>query len=155
MRLTDTEKKVIDLEIEKLNYEVDVIYSNSVLEHVSINDIKPLIQNLTDLLKPKGKMIHRIHLEDHKNISNDPFGFLSIPEKQYPPLVQSKRGNRVRKSKWLEVFNNIEGLQNKLFYEWIRKDRDIPSTIDKSIGYKNEEDLLVSHIGIYSEKQSI
>jgi len=68
----------IDLAQEKLNFPVDFIYSNSVLEHVPCEDIPFLLKNISSDLNPGGMMVHCIHLEDHKDILNAPFDFFSV-----------------------------------------------------------------------------
>jgi hypothetical protein len=142
----------VDLAKNKLGIAVDFIYSNSVLEHVAVDDIEALLRNLSDDLKPNGTMIHRIHLEDHKSISGNPFGFLGIPEKNYSRALQSKRGNRIRRTTWLKIFNDISSIKNEIIYEWSRENKKVPDTIDQSISYKNQADLKIGHLGIFSQK---
>ena len=60
---------------EKLNTPVDFIYSNSVLEHVPVDDVPALLNNLVESLNQGGTMIHCIHLEDHKDINRYPFDY--------------------------------------------------------------------------------
>ena len=143
----------INIADEQLNIEVDFIYSNSVLEHVPCDDVPLLLKNMVAELKSGGSMIHRVHLEDHKNISGDPFGFLSISSDKYYRSVQSSRGNRIRKSGWQEIFKNLEEICSEFVYEWVRQDKSLPNIIDHSIKYKDEIDLKTSHIGIYSKKK--
>jgi len=142
----------IDLAKDKLNGFVDFIYSNSVLEHVPCDDIIILLSNIVSMLKPGATMIHCIHLEDHKDISFNPFDFLSISSKKYTRNIQSARGNRIRKSGWLALFNSLKSIKSKVIYEWKRKDKKLPLNIDSSIDYKDIADLQISHIGIYSRK---
>ena len=96
-------------------------------------------------------MIHHIHLEDHKNINNNPFAFLSLEEKVYSRELQNAQGNRIRSSQWQSIFSQT-GLGFEVFYEWSRLDKELPEIIDSSISYENENDLRTSHIGIYGEK---
>lgn len=42
-----------------------LVFSNSVLEHVPVEDCSPTLEALGRLLGPSGTMIHAIHLEDH------------------------------------------------------------------------------------------
>ncbi len=143
----------IDLAKDKLNGFVDFIYSNSVLEHVPCDDIFVLLSNIVAMLKPGATMVHCIHLEDHKDISSNPFDFLSIPSKKYPRNIQSARGNRIRKSGWLALFDSFKSTKSEVIYEWKRKDKKLPVNIDSSIDYKDISDLQISHIGIYSWKK--
>ncbi len=131
---------------------VDFIYSNSVLEHVPVEDVTALLENLTSLLRPGGTMIHAIHLEDHRDTESRPFAFLSEPAKTYTRAVQTRRGNRIRASRWRDLFCQTKGLDPAFFYEWIRRDRDLPETIDSSVVYEDETDLRTSNVGVYAVK---
>ncbi|MCP4178378.1 MAG: class I SAM-dependent methyltransferase [bacterium] len=142
----------IDLSSEKLNINVDFIYSQSVLEHVPINDISKLLKNLTRILNPSGTMIHCIHLEDHMNIPENPFSFLGVSENLFTNVVQSTRGNRIRSGEWSNIFNNISDIKTEFIYSYSRKDKLLPKFIDPSISYSNENDLRISHIGVYNKK---
>ena len=142
----------IDLTKDRLNEQFDFICSFSVLEHIPVNQINILLENLVSHLKPTGKMFHSIHLEDHLDFNNLPFEFLSIPVEQYPGSLQSLRGNRIRKSGWRDLFESIENLESKFVYTWNRDDKTIPEIIDESICYMDESDLRVSHLGVFSEK---
>ncbi len=93
-------------------------------------------------------MIHTIHLEDHKNIEKKPFDFYSEPDEKYSRKVQSQRGNRIRKSQWLNNFQLIDELELKLLYEFTRKKADIPPVISSSLQYVDENDLRVTHMGV-------
>ncbi|MAC40455.1 MAG: hypothetical protein CMJ05_01520 [Pelagibacterales bacterium] len=141
----------IDLAKEKTNLKVDFIYSNSVLEHVPVNDIKPLLDNLVSDLNPNGYMIHCIHLEDHINGSN-PFDFFTIPKDKFDPYLQTFRGNRVRCSEWENIFSNITNTDTKLIYKWLRKDVDLPDNICQSLIKFDEDDIRTSHIGVCTIK---
>jgi len=142
----------IDIAKDRLNIAVDFIYSYSVLEHVPCEDVPLLLNNILADLNPGGTMIHSVHLEDHRDIKNEPFGFLAIPSNDYPASLQTARGNRIRKSRWQEIFSAIENTDSELIYVWTRKDKELPAHIDPSIDYKNKSDLQVSHIGIHTRK---
>jgi hypothetical protein len=142
----------IDFAKEKLDTQVDFLYSNAVLEHVPVDDVALMLPNLAEILKRGGCMVHCIHTEDHKNIYNTPFEFLSIPSENYPTSIQSSRGNRLRKSAWMKIFNGLENTNTKIIYDWVRKDKDLPERIDSSIDYCDENDLRTSHIGVLTRK---
>ena len=141
-----------DLAKAPLGIPYDFALSLSVFEHVPTDDIAPLLKNLTRDLRKGGFMTHAIHLEDHDGIQNDPFGFLAAPLDKFPPAVQSERGNRLRKSQWEAVFAAIPDLETRFLYEWRRRDKKIPDTIDPSISYQDEDDLRTSHLGVFCEK---
>ena len=144
----------IDFAKVRLNVPVDFVYSISALEHVPYEDVPMVLQNIDSDLKPGGTMIHCIHLEDHKDTSNAPFDFLSISAAEYSRSVQSLRGNRIRKSRWQELFGALSNTSSKLIYEWTRNNKELPEHIEQSLFYKNKADLRVSHIGMYTKKYS-
>jgi hypothetical protein len=139
----------IDLVKEMPDSKADFIYSFSVLEHVPVEDIFPLLSNLVNTLNRDGCMIHCIHLEDHKNIKGDPFGFLSEPGNTYDREKQNLRGNRIRKSQWLRLFKCLNNTDFNIIYQWNRQDKEIPKKIDPSISFTGKEDIRVSHLGVY------
>jgi hypothetical protein len=136
----------------RLNLPVDFVFSNSALEHIPCEDVPFVLRNIIADLSARGTMIHYIHLEDHKDFSRDPFGFLSIPCAEYSSALQSSRGNRIRKSGWQGQFSGLEDSDTKFIYEWIRRDRELPAQIDPSIHYEDDLDLRISHIGVYTKK---
>ena len=143
----------IDFAKEKLNQPVDFIFSNSVLEHVPNKDIFSLLENISSFLNPNGFMLHNIHLEDHNDIENDPFGFLSIDSSKYSCKIQSWRGNRIRLSEWQKLFNSLNKLVSHPLYSWIREDKNLPKYISQSINNEGVDDLRTSHLCMYSIKQ--
>lgn len=142
----------VDLAKEKLNIPVDFIYSFSVLEHVPSDDISALLSNLMDGLNHGGAMIHCIHLEDHEDIEQHPFDFLKIPGNQFSRELQSSRGNRIRQSGWKRIFGELKGAKSDLIYAYSRLDKAVPEAIDSTNSFCDKNDLVVSHIGIYTQK---
>jgi hypothetical protein len=142
----------IDLARDSLHEKIDFCYSGSVLEHVTTNEIMILIQNLSACLNTNGFMFHFIHLEDHDNL-DEPFKFYEIPEKVYDLKMQLERGNRIRMSQWLKLFNEVKSLDHRIIHAWKRTDKEMPKTIDPSIIYESKEDLITSHIAIMASKK--
>jgi hypothetical protein len=142
----------IDFANRCLDQNVDFIFSNSVLEHVPRTDVPLLLRNLNTNLNPGGTMLHYIHLEDHKDVINNPFEFLTIPAQEYPPTLELHRGNRIRKSEWDNYFRQLNNTNSNCIYEWTRKLNMSPSLIDSSINYKDINDLCISNIGVYTKK---
>ncbi len=145
----------VDLTKGPLNLKTDFVFSFSVLEHVPASDVLLLLENLTRDLSVEGKMIHCIHLEDHRDISNAPFDFLSEPGEKFSREVQCTRGNRLRCSQWSAILSQVKGMEFRFIYEWTRSDKKLPTIIDPSINYIDDEDLTVSHIGILGKKMKI
>lgn len=142
----------IDLATTALDEQVDFIYSISVLEHVPCSDVAALLHNLIVTLREGGTMIHCFHLEDHQNIAQKPFAFLSLPADAFSPIVQSDRGNRLRRSEWERLFSSLPGTQTRPLYAWSREDTELPQQIDSSISYVDEADLRVSHLAFCTRK---
>lgn len=140
----------IDLAREQIGVPVDFIYSFSVLEHVPVVDIEPLLCNLASALSPGGTMIHCIHLEDHKDIIEDPFAFLS--EATYTSRDETERGNRLRRSQWHAIFSQFKEMGFSFIYEWSREDKSLPGEISSSVLYQDEGDLRISHLGVYTSR---
>ncbi len=144
----------IDLARRRLDVGVDFIYSLSVLEHVPVEDLPALLRNLTADLEPGGTMIHAIHLEDHRDIRNRPFPFLAEPASGYGRDQQTEHGNRIRRSEWRRLFDQVAGLESRFIYQFSRRDKELPDRIDPQVAHQGEADLRISHLGVYGTKTS-
>lgn len=133
---------------------IDFIFSKSVLEHVPVEDVTPLLENLANELAGNGCMFHLIHLTDHKDLENKPFDFLKYSSETYSRELQTRWGNRIRRSQWKELLSNIKTLDYKFVFEWSCKDKALPTEINPCIQYTDEEDLRISHIGVYLNRKS-
>lgn len=135
--------------------KIDFVFSKSVLEHVPVDDVVPLLENLVSSLSEDGFMFHLIHLLDHNNMAEKPFDFFIYKGEAYSRELQSNWGNRIRRSQWKEIFSKLKYLDYKFIFEWSCKDRELPQQIDSSIQYIDEEDLRISHIGVVGKLKSI
>ena len=144
-------KAPFDLLKNELGTKVDFIYSNSVLEHVPAKDAPLVMEKLKNLLTNDGFMIHCVHLEDHKARRQTPFDFYSISSTNFSKQDENNRGNRLRKNQWISILKSLK-IKYKIFYNWKRRADCIPTQVDASINYKDEDDLLTSHIGIYIQQ---
>ena len=142
----------IDIADYRIEEELDFVFSLSVLEHVPLQRLQSLLLNLQSSIKPGGMQAHCIHLEDHKDIPGNPYGFLSIPENAYDHVMQTDRGNRLRASQWEQLFSSLQQSEFRMLYKWTRNDRRLPEKIDPSIKYDSNEDLRVTHIGVASKR---
>jgi Methyltransferase domain len=124
---------------------VDFIFSNSVLEHIFVRQVPDAIRNLSQSLVPGGEMYH-------SDFEHHPFDFLGEPAVAYGDAEQSDRGNRLRYSRWLQVFSAIDGLDTRVVHRWQREDVAIPSRIDRSVEYTDEADLKTSHLCFLSRR---
>lgn len=136
----------VDLAKQPLDEQVNFIYSTSCLEHVPVNDVVPLLGNLRKMLAPDGVMFHAIHLEDHADIDGDPLRFLG--EVHYEAHDESARGNRLRASSWMKLFDKA-GFEASLVYQWHRLDKPLPDRVVKTVMHEGDYDLRVSHIGVF------
>jgi hypothetical protein len=134
--------------------KIDFIFSKSVLEHVPIEDIVPLLEKLVSSLSERGFMFHMIHLLDHKNLQSKPFDFFTYQKEAYSRDLQTRWGNRIRSSQWQQIFTNLHDLNSKFVFRWSCNDHDLPGAIDHSIKYTDEADLRYSHIGVFGEYSS-
>ena len=141
----------IDLAQRPLGRNVDFIYSASVLEHVPVDDVRPLLENLVHDMSPGGHMIHCIHMEDHRD-PGDPFRFLGESGESYGREMQTRWGNRIRRSSWTKVFSKLEGTDHKFFYDYSNHDKPLPSHIDSAVEHTDEDDLRCTHLGVLVTK---
>jgi SAM-dependent methyltransferase len=110
-----------DRSIPGLNF----IHSESVLEHIAPPDVPFVLRNLADSLAPGGVMIHSIDLRDHLDPNGDAFAFLTDP--YYDPGTDyDARGNRMRRSDWIEAFANVSGVETVCHHEISTTGRPIP-----------------------------
>ena len=142
----------VDFARRPLGRPVDFVFSLSVLEHVTVDEVPLLLANLADDLSPGGAMIHAIHLEDHRDMVARPLAFLGEAGESYTPAVQGDRGNRIRACQWGEIFAAVPDTRHRLLYRWVRRDKPLPAAIDPSVKYVDEEDLRTSHLGVLIER---
>ena len=131
---------------------VDFVFSNSVLEHVFVRQIPNALRNLAKSLATGGVMYHSFHLEDHRDFERHPFDFLELPASSYGESEQSDRGNRLRYSQWLKLFNAVDGMDTVVVHRWQRDDVPLPARIDPSIEFIDEADLRTSHLCFLSRR---
>ncbi|MCL6416094.1 methyltransferase domain-containing protein [Aestuariirhabdus sp. Z084] len=143
----------LDFSKHRPKEDIDLIFSFSVLEHIPVDDVENLINNLHSSLNTDGIQAHCIHMEDHKDIPNNPFSFLSIPHDKYSKTMQTDRGNRLRADQWISIFRLLNNADITQLYRWTRNDKKTPKIIDNSIIYTDESDLRTTHIGILATKK--
>lgn len=127
---------------------LDLVFSKSVLEHVPVDDVEPLLRGLTGRLSPTGMMFHLIHLVDHRDLRHDPFAFLALDGRSYPPDLQTRWGNRIRASRWLDLFGGVDGIDTEVVFEWSDARSPLPDHIDPLVSHQGEADLRVTHLGV-------
>jgi SAM-dependent methyltransferase len=89
----------------------DIIVSFDVIEH--LQDLPHAVRNMGSLLKPDGRMVHRIDYGPHGVwlSADDPLSFLSVPDWLWT-AIGSKRGypNRVRHGQFVQLLEG-QGLR--------------------------------------------
>ena len=139
----------LDLAKEALGQPIDFVFSESVLEHIPVDQIDAVLANLAVDLRPGGFMIHRIHLEDHRSLAHDPFAFFDMPD--YGSSEQGRFGNRLRPSTWLSHFRAVPSLETDVLFQWSRPEARIPDVVPE-VAYSDEIDLRSSNVGIIAWK---
>jgi hypothetical protein len=145
----------LDLAKSGTGERLDRIFSIGVLSKVPFDDVPALLANVSADLGDRGQMLHAMNLEDPWNLQNDPFGFLGISSSEYGRQEQNRRGNRIRKSGWTELFDQLDSDTWRILYSYSRYDRPLPTSIDESVRYVDEADLRVSHIGVHLTARSV
>lgn len=132
----------LDLVRRRLGRPVDLVYSNSVLEHVPARDGTLLLRNVAADLAPGGAMLHAVHLEDHRDPAGAPFAFLA--EEGYE--ADGERGNRLRASAWRRRFAGLDGLVTRELYAWRRDASLVPARVARDVEHEGVDDLRTSHV---------
>ena len=87
---------------------VDLILSKSVLEHVTPDQVAPLVGEMHRVLRPGGAMIHQVDLRDHmwidgdRAVRGDWLDALTYPEWLFRAMFSRRATsiNRLRSSEW-------------------------------------------------------
>lgn len=105
LELTSGKINFIAKDLREVNTaEIDLIYSNSVLEHVK--DIEGNVKRMASILNKGGYMAHVIDMRDHYNFDN-PFLFYKYPDEIWEKYL-AKEGisytNRLRYDDYRKLF---------------------------------------------------
>ena len=119
--------------------DVDFIYSLSVLEHIPCDSVTALLRQLSGI----PTQFHFIHLEDHADLANEPFEFLTFSH--YPKQLQLERGNRIRASQWIELLSKYHTVE--VVHAW-KRNMPIPDSLASEIEFVDEDDIRTSHLGL-------
>jgi SAM-dependent methyltransferase len=129
---------------------IDLIYSNSVLEHIRLNELQDNLEHQYRILKKGGIAVHRVDLKDHLGggLNN-----LRFSEKFWESDFISSSGfytNRVRFSTFLDLLKSIGYKVDFIEYS---KFTNLPlKYIYMAKIFKNLPDLDVRHFDIILEK---
>ena len=94
----------------------DLAFSKSVLEHVRLEQVSPLLHELARILRPGGVMVHIIDLRDHMFIDGDHavkgnwLKALEYSERSFKLLFSNRSTciNRLRSPEWRERFTALD-----------------------------------------------
>lgn len=119
----------------------DLIHSISVLEHVPAARAGDILANLYASLGPGGRMLHAIHMEDHRDFVNAPFAFLAS-DTDFTPDQADDRGNRLRASDWLQLARVLPGAEVTMLEPARRDPALLPARLGPEFADR-ERDMLV------------
>jgi SAM-dependent methyltransferase len=106
----------------KIDQYYDIIISNAVLEHLPKKLLSRAVNNMYQLLKPNGLMLHQIDLRDHYNF-REPFHFYQYSDMQWNYITNLGYfyTNRLRPSDFISLFrkNNFKIIYTN--YELIKE----------------------------------
>lgn len=105
----------------------DVITSGSVLEHLPNDRAGAIVANLFAMLAPGGRMVHVVHLEDHRDFAGAPFAFLA-EDTDWTERDADTRGNRVRASEWIAMAQALPGAA-VTWRSWVRDPGALPKRL--------------------------
>ena len=146
------------------NASVDLVYSHSVLAHVSEELIHSFTEEAKRILKSKGMMYHCIWLQDNytsidKKLSK--VNFLKYPEKLWAFFIYNDISyhNRLREKQYLDIFKSHQGEIAWIEHLVDQKDVKLLKTmkIDEKFLDMTAEELAVynSKILIYFPKNTL
>ena len=127
----------------------DFIHSISVFEHLPVELAGTILTNLIGSLVPGGKMISEIDLRDHRDLEGAPLAFLSKADDYNQAIDFDLRGNALRRSDWLEMFEKQDGVMTHQIYEKVLSRVFLPKDISQETLGKDSEDVLVSWVGLF------
>lgn len=141
-----------DLTLTETNIKnVDLIFTNSVLEH--IKPIKENIRFMSKILNNKGYMLHNIDLRDHYNF-NKPFLFYKYSDRLWNTFL-TKEGisytNRLRYDDFVRLFKNM-GL--KIIYEKKQEEKLADTKLYSEFKDKNNGNLQITFLSVLLQKST-
>lgn len=141
-----------DLSVTGLGIPFDFIHSISVFEHIPEPDLEPIITNLFGALRKGGRMITEIDLRDHRDFKENPLGFLAQGTDYDPARDADRRGNRLRRRDWLDLFASRNDLTTTTLVEKHLDQSHLPAELHSYAKNKDPEDMLVGWIGLLSAR---
>ncbi len=127
--------------------DYDLIVSRSTLEHVPAESAQVIVARLAALVRAGGWMYHFIHLSDHRDIKNDPLGFLGAAD-DYLETQSDLRGNRMRASDWRKVFASLDRFTWEERIAYLDGGTLPVPVADQFVSY-DAKDLAVTHYSIW------
>jgi len=146
-----TYRAPVDYAARNMGQGFDITFSTSVLEHLSPTIAGKILTNLYADLNPGGVMAHAIHLDDHLNIEENPYGFLAADTDYDPAQDFDQRGNRIRPEGWRKLCAQI-GLPAQLVNITYRSDAPRPRNLLPEFAAADPMDVFASWATLVAEK---
>lgn len=140
------------------NGSIDVVYSNTVLEHIPEEALAGLFAEAHRVLRPGGHMLHLIDLSDHFS-HGDPtissINFLRFSEASFSKYNTTfLYQNRLRSHQWRRIFED-SGFEIRVWQEI--RDAGIRSLLprfplDRAFAHLSEEELCIGSIRVVATR---
>jgi SAM-dependent methyltransferase len=146
----DRKLAYIPLELTEVTFEnVDIIYSNNVLEHIKNIDLN--IKSMVRILKSGGYLYHNIDLRDHYNF-NEPFLFYKYEDSVWENYL-TREGvsytNRLRYDDFTRIFKE-NGFE--VIYYQTKKQEVAIKKLSSKFKNKSSESLQTTNLSILLRK---
>lgn len=134
---------------------VDIIWSQAVLEHVRVHEIREVLRELRRIISPDGVMSHRIDYKDHLGGS---LNNLRFPHSLWETEFMASSGfytNRIRHSEFLRL---IEGAGFEVDAQESEKWTTLPlprRRLAAPFRLLEEDDLLTKHANVVARPKNI
>ncbi len=139
-----------DMSLAPLVPAFDFIHSVSVFEHLPPPLADGILGNLVETLAPSGTMITEIDLCDHRDPARHPLAFFAADDDYDPAADFDRRGNRLRRSQWLEMFGRHTMLDTRQIFAESLDPAYLPA---RCVALPGEtDDVLVGALGLSSRR---
>jgi hypothetical protein len=128
--------------------QFDLIHSTSVLEHIPLHIVAPLLTNFAGQLASKGVWINSIDLRDHYDFDRAPFAFLA-DDTDWSEHDADVRGNRLRKTHWLNYFSSLP-LTTECVSQLEAQPETLPTSLIAECSSLSRSELAIAEITLVS-----
>lgn len=141
------------------NESVDIIYSNTVLEHVPASELNGLFAEFRRILRPNGHIFHLIDMSDHFAHS-DPtissINFLQFSEESFASYnTRFLYQNRLRVSDWRQIISD-QGFET-IYWQTNMNEKSLKQLsslrLDEAFASLNAEEICTSSVCVLAAKR--